>query len=327
MNRVLTALQPSGILHLGNYFGAIEPMTRLQEDNDLFMFVVDYHAITVPQDPKKLREQILFATAVYLAAGIKPNKTFLFQQSQVPQHTELAWVLNCLTGVGQLERMTQYKDKSEKQDTVYAGLLNYPTLMAADILLYDTDVVPVGDDQKQHLELARDLAQRFNSRFGETFTVPKPRIREFGARIMGLDNAENKMSKSASSEKNYISLMDDDDTVINKIKSAVTDSGSSIKYDPENKPEISNLLTIYSLVTKRPVEDIAKDYAGKGYGTFKEELAENVLLWLKPLRAEIKAYLKNEDELIRVLEEGSEKAEKIAEHKMQQVRKHIGVAL
>lgn len=327
MNRVLTALQPSGILHLGNYFGAIEPMTRLQEDNDLFMFVVDYHAITVPQDPKKLREQILFATAVYLAAGIKPNKTFLFQQSQVPQHTELAWVLNCLTGVGQLERMTQYKDKSEKQDTVYAGLLNYPTLMAADILLYDTDVVPVGDDQKQHLELARDLAQRFNSRFGETFTVPKPRIREFGARIMGLDNAENKMSKSASSEKNYISLMDDDDTVISKIKSAVTDSGSSIKYDPENKPEISNLLTIYSLVTKRPVEDIAKDYAGKGYGTFKEELAENVLLWLKPLRAEIKAYLKNEDELIKVLQEGSEKAEKIAEHKMEQVREHIGVAL
>jgi tryptophanyl-tRNA synthetase len=327
MKRVLTALQPSGILHLGNYFGAIEPMTRLQEDNDLFMFVVDYHAITVPQDPKKLREQILFATAVYLAAGIKPNKTFLFQQSQVPQHTELAWVLTCLTGVGQLERMTQYKDKSKKQDTVYAGLLNYPTLMAADILLYDTDVVPVGDDQKQHLELARDLAQRFNSRYGETFTVPKPRIREFGARIMGLDNAENKMSKSAESEKNYISLMDDDDTVMNKIKSAVTDSDTSIKYDPENKPEISNLLTIYSLVTKRPAQDIAKDYAGKGYGTFKEELAENVILWLKPLRAKIKTYLENEDELIKVLEKGSEKAQKIAENKMEQVRKHIGVSL
>jgi tryptophanyl-tRNA synthetase len=327
MKRVLTALQPSGILHLGNYFGAIEPMTRLQEDNDLFMFVVDYHAITVPQDPKKLREQILFATAVYLAAGIKPNKTFLFQQSQVPQHTELAWVLTCLTGVGQLERMTQYKDKSDKQDTVYAGLLNYPTLMAADILLYDTDVVPVGDDQKQHLELARDLAQRFNSRYGETFTVPKPRIREFGARIMGLDNAENKMSKSAESEKNYISLMDDDDTVMNKVKSAVTDSDTSIKYDPENKPEISNLLTIYSLVTKRPAQDIAKDYAGKGYGTFKEELAENVILWLKPLRAKIKTYMENEDELIKVLEKGSEKAQKIAENKMEQVRKHIGVSL
>lgn len=299
----------------------------MQKDHDLTMFVVDYHAITVPQDPKALRSNILFAAATYLAAGLNPNKTLLFQQSLVPQHAELAWVLNCIAKIGELERMTQYKDKAKgKGESVSVGLFDYPVLMAADILLYDTEVVPVGEDQKQHVELARDLAQRFNKQFGQTFTVPVPKIRQAGARIMGLDDPTKKMSKSAASPKNYISLMDDEKTVEKKIKSAVTDSGSAIK-SGQDRPALTNLLTIFSLVTGKSVSDLEKEYQGKGYAEFKSDLAAAVNQFLKPLQEQIQKNLKAEKELIRTLEDGAKKAEILAEQKMQQVRKKVGISL
>lgn len=328
MKRVLTALQPSGFLHIGNYFGAIEQVVDLQKGNENFLFIVDYHAITVPQDPKDLRKNILFAAATYLASGIDPERTTMFQQSRVPQHTELAWILNCTAHMGELERMTQYKDKAKgKGESVTVGLFDYPVLMAADILLYDTNIVPVGDDQKQHVELTRDLAERFNHRYGETFVVPEVQIRKSGARIMGLDNPENKMSKSATSPKNYISLMDDADTVLKKIKSAMTDSEGTVQYDPEKRPGISNLISIFSLVTKTSPEQIELDYIGKGYGDFKSDLAEALNVWLLPLQANINGYLENEAALIGILEAGAQKAAEIAERRMKQVRERIGITL
>jgi tryptophanyl-tRNA synthetase len=328
MSKVLTALQPSGILHIGNYFGAIEPMVAMQnEGHENLLFAVDYHAITVPQDPDELRKNILFAAATYLAAGIDPNKTTLFQQSRVSEHTELAWILNCNTYMGELERMTQFKDKTTgKGESISIGLFAYPVLMAADILLYDTDIVPVGDDQKQHVELARDIAERFNNKYGETFTVPKPQIRKEGARIMGLDNPEKKMSKSATSAKNYISIMDDAATVLKKIKSAVTDSGTTIEYD-ESRKGLANLLTIYSLVTNKPVEEIVPMYEGKGYGDFKAGLAAEITNFLTPLQEKINNYLENKDELLKTLDQGAERAKEKAKTKMTQVRKKIGVQL
>ena len=328
MKTVLTALQPSGVLHIGNLFGAIEPLVKLQnQGNENFLFIVDYHAITVPQNPEELRKNILFGAAAYLAAGIDPEKTTLFQQSKISEHTELSWVLNCLAHMGELERMTQYKDKAKsKKEVASVGLFTYPVLMAADILLYDTQIVPVGEDQKQHVELARDLAQRFNNRFGETFTVPEPQIAKAGARIMGLDNPDNKMSKSASSEKNYISLMDDEKTVLKKIKSAVTDSESDIKYD-EKRRGLMNLINIYTLVTNDSIEEIEKRYEGKGYGDFKTDLAGHISAYLKPLQDKIETLLKDEKALIAILEKGAKTAKKQAKKKMKQVRKKIGVHL
>lgn len=328
MQRILTALQPSGILHIGNYFGAIEPMVKLQDEgNQNFLFAVDYHAITVPQDPEELRQNILFAAAIYLAAGIDPEKTILFQQSRVQEHTELGWILNCMANMGEVERMTQYKDKArDKGESVTVGLFDYPVLMAADILLYDTNIVPVGDDQKQHVELARDIAQRFNNRFGETFVVPKPEIRKSGARIMGLDDPTKKMSKSAPSQKNYISLMDDEATVLKKIKSAVTDSEGTIKFD-KNRPGIYNLITIMSLVTDKTPEQIEADYEGKGYGDFKVDLAAAISTKLKPLQDRANELLQDEAQLISILEAGANKARAIASEKMTHVRKAIGVHL
>jgi len=328
MKRILTALQPSGVLHIGNYFGAIKQVVDLQKGNENFLFIVDYHAITVPQDPKELRKNILLAAATYLASGVDPNLTTMFQQSRVPQHTELAWILNCHTHMGELERMTQFKEKIKgKGESITVGLFDYPVLMAADILLYDTNIVPVGDDQKQHVELARDLAKRFNNKHGETFVIPEVHIHKASARIMGLDNPENKMSKSAQSPKNYISLLDDADTIMKKIKSAVTDSEGIIKFDLKKKPAVSNLMTIFSLVTKTSMKQIEIDYTGKGYGDFKNDLAEALNLYLKPLQAEIKAYLKNEDALIEILEAGADRAREFAERRMQKVRKRIGVQL
>jgi tryptophanyl-tRNA synthetase len=327
MKRVLSALQPSGFLHIGNYFGMIEPALSLQEQNQNFIFIVDYHAITVPQDPKKLKEQILFALAVYLASGIDPQKTIIFQQSSVCEHTELGWILNCLTSMGELERMTQFKDKAKnKGQNVSVGLFDYPILMAADILLYDTNIVPVGEDQKQHVELTRDIAQRFNQRYGETFTIPQPQIRNHGARIMGLDNPEKKMSKSAESCKNYISLLDDEKTIQQKIMGAVTDSGKEIRYD-QTHLGLANLLTIYSLVTQTSFEQIQKDFEGKGYGDFKKKLAEALILFLHPLQEKIRGFLADEEELKRILKQGGQQAKELAQQKMQIVRKKIGVTL
>lgn len=328
MSRILTALQPSGILHIGNLFGAIEPMVKFQAaGNQNFLFMVDYHAITVPQDPAQLRRNILFAAATYLAAGIDPSKTILFQQSRVSEHTELAWILNCIVRIGELERMTQYKDKARgKGESVSVGLFDYPVLMAADILLYDTNVVPVGEDQKQHVELARDLAERFNKMFGETFVVPQPQIRKEGARIMGLDDPEKKMSKSASSEKNYISLMDDEKTVLKKVKAAVTDSGSTITYD-KNRAGLANLVTIYSLVSGKGIDQIVRDYEGKGYGDFKVGLAGAVSAYLAPLQEKIHGYLDDEQKLLKILDDGAAQAKAIASKKMELVRQKIGVQL
>jgi len=328
MSRILTALQPSGILHIGNYFGAIEPMVRLQEEgNENILFAVDYHAITVPQDPGDLRANLYYAIATYLAAGIDPEKTILFQQSRVREHTELAWILNCIAHMGELERMTQFKDKAVgKGEAVTVGLFDYPVLMAADILLYDTEVVPVGEDQKQHLELARDLAERFNNRFGDTFVVPEPRIRTQGARIMGLDDPTKKMSKSASSERNYISLMDDEKKVIKKIKTAVTDSEGIVKAD-RAREGIFNLLSIYSLVTGRPASEIEVDYEGKGYGDFKKDLAEEINTFLAPIQDKITEYLDDKQQLIEILDAGAERAQALAEEKMKVVRDRIGVTL
>ncbi|NQV88775.1 MAG: tryptophan--tRNA ligase [Parcubacteria group bacterium] len=327
MSRILTALQPSGILHIGNYFGAIAPMVSLQDGNENFLFAVDYHAITVPQDPAELRKNLLFAAATYLAAGIDPEKTTLFQQSRVSEHTELAWILNTIAHMGELERMTQYKDKAAgKGEGVSVGLFDYPVLMAADILLYDTEIVPVGEDQKQHLELARDLAERFNNRFGDTFTVPKPSIPKQGARIMGLDDPAKKMSKSASSEKNFISLMDDEKTVLKKIKSAVTDSGTTIEYT-KDRPGLANLLTIYSLASEKSTDAIVAEYEGKGYGDFKVGLAEALSDFLSPLQEKINAHLDDPKELIAILDKGAEKAKAIASEKMRIVRDRIGVTL
>jgi tryptophanyl-tRNA synthetase len=327
MQRALTALQPSGILHIGNYFGAIEPAVDLSKQTDLLMFIVDYHAITVPQDPKELRRNILFAAATYMACGINPKSTLVFQQSRVPEHTELAWILSCVARMGELERMTQYKDKATgKGQNVSVGLFTYPILMAADILLYDTQVVPVGEDQKQHVELARDLAIRFNKQFGETFVIPEPKIRLQGARIMGLDDPKKKMSKSASSPKNYISLMDDEKTVEKKIKSAVTDSGTAVKSGVD-RPALTNLLSIMSLITKSPIKELEIEYATSGYASFKADLAEALNLWLKPLQAQINGYLKHEDELQKILDTGAEKAQFLAKRKMEKVREKIGVNL
>jgi tryptophanyl-tRNA synthetase len=328
MSNVLTALQPSGVLHIGNLLGAIEPFVQKQnEGNNNFLFIVDYHAITVPQEPKKLRRNILFATATYLAVGVDPNKTVLFQQSRVPAHTELAWILNCTAHMGELERMIQFKDKARgKGQSVTVGLFDYPVLMTADILLYDTDIVPVGEDQIQHVELARNLAERFNKTYGQTFVVPKVEIRKIGARIMGLDDPEQKMSKSASSEKNYISLMDDRKTVEKKIKSAVTDSGASIVFD-EKRKGLANLMTIYSLIEGISTTEIESRYQGKGYSEFKKDLAERVNNYLEPLQKDIKKYMDDETELKRVLDAGAEKAGVIAEKKMKDVREKIGVRL
>ncbi len=327
MTRVLTGLQPSGLLHIGNYFGAVEPMVRLQGESEMFMFIPDYHAITVPQKPAELRRNILFATAVYLAAGIDPKKTVLFQQSAVSQHTELGWILNCIAKMGELGRMTQFKDKSTgKGENVSVGLFDYPVLMAADILLYDTQAVPVGADQKQHVELARDLAIRFNKTFGDTFVVPEPLIRKEGARLMGLDSTEKKMSKSAASPKNYISLMDDAAAVEKKIKAAVTDSGTEVKAGP-NRPALTNLLTIFSLVSGKTVAELEKNHEGKEYGAFKTDLAEAVNAWSAPLQMKIRELLADEAALVAVLKAGAEKARVVAEKKMQAVRTKIGVAL
>ncbi len=327
MSRILTGLKPTNILHLGNYFGAIEPFIKQQAHGDEnLLFVADYHSITVPQEPADLREHIKFAVAVYLACGVDPEKIILFQQSHVQEHTELGWVLSCVATMGEAERMTQYKDKARvKGESVSVGLFTYPILMAADILLYDTQIVPVGEDQKQHVELARDLAERFNNRFGYTFVVPKPQIRESGARIMGLDDPEKKMSKSAASEKNYISLMDDAETVLKKVKSAVTDSEGIVVFR-EHKKGIVNLMTLYSLLTGLSFKEIEGVFEGKGYGDFKVAVAEEVTTFLTPLQKKITSYLENEDLLNQVLASGAEKARVIAQKKMTEVRKKIGIA-
>jgi len=319
--RIFSGVQPSGNLHIGNYLGAIKNWVKLQEEYDSIFCVVDMHAITVPQNPEELKKKIIEVAKIYLAAGINPDKSSIFIQSHIPQHAELAWILNTITKVSELERMTQFKDKAENKEGVAMGLFDYPALMAADILLYDTDVVPVGDDQVQHIELARTLVKRFNSKFGETFVVPEPKLVKDGARIMGLDDPSKKMSKSAASEYNYIALTDDEETVRRKIKKAVTDSGSEIIYD-DSKPAIKNLVNIYSLFADKKPEEIVKIYVGKNYAEFKEGLAEVIIGFLKPFQAKM-AKLSNE-EVLAILRAGAEKVRPLASQKMAEIKQKIG---
>lgn len=270
MKTVLSGIQPSGQLTLGNYIGAMKNFVKLQEDHQCYFMVVDLHAITVPQEPAQLREQSEAVAALFIAAGINPEKSNVFLQSHVPQHAELGWLMTTLTNMGELERMTQFKDKAAGKDSVGAGLFVYPSLMAADILLYNADLVPVGDDQKQHLELTRDLAGRFNHRYGDYFTVPEPYIPEVGARIMSLDDASKKMSKSNPNAGSFIALLDDPKVIRKKISRATTDSGSEVRYDPANKPEISNLMGIYSQCSGLSLQEVQDRYEGQMYGTFKK---------------------------------------------------------
>jgi tryptophanyl-tRNA synthetase len=373
MERLFSGIQPSGNLHLGNYLGAIKQWLSLQDQYEAFFCVVDMHAITVPQDPAELRQKTIEIAKVYLAAGIDPKKSTLFVQSHVSGHAELAWVLNTIATMGELNRMTQFKDKTgvdfesleqemenmfmstatsenlfskapqevfetmkkvaatfsrmsmqgfkEKFGQSQVGLFDYPVLMAADILLYDTGVVPVGEDQKQHVELTRDLAQRFNTRFGETFVVPEPLIQKEGARIMGLDDPTKKMSKSAASEYNSIALSDDADTIRKKIKKAVTDSGSEIIY-ADDKPALKNLINIHTLLSGKKVDEVEAMYVGKGYGDFKADLAEVVVNFLMPFQERFAAI--SDEEVMAVLKDGAVKARALSEKKIREVYETVG---
>lgn len=326
--RLISGIQPSGTITLGNYLGAIQNFVKLQEENDdidILFFVADLHAITVPQDRQALRTNIKSLAALYIACGIRPDKAHIFIQSEVPTHNQLGWVLECNSYIGELERMTQYKDKKAKQvQGVSAGLLTYPALMAADILLYDADLVPVGLDQKQHLELTRDLAERFNSKYGETFVVPKPYIPQTGAKIMSLTEPTKKMSKSDDNPKSYISLLDDIPTIKKKIKSAVTDSDTSIRYDEEHKPGISNLLTIYSCITNSSITKIEEKYQNSTYAEFKNDLAELVAAKIEPIQIRYKELLQSK-ELDTILDEGRDYASYLANKKIKKVYQKVGL--
>jgi tryptophanyl-tRNA synthetase len=313
--RVLSGIQPtSGSFHLGNYLGAVRQWVSLQDSHDAFYMVVDLHAITVEQDPATLRENTRVSVAQLLGAGIDPERSTLFVQSHVAEHAQLAWVMNCLTGFGEAARMTQFKDKSSKlgSDHTSVGLFTYPVLQVADILLYQAEQVPVGEDQRQHIELTRDLAARFNHRFGQTFTVPNPYILKETAKIFDLQDPTAKMSKSASSPKGIVSLLDDVKTSAKKFKSAVTDLGSVVDYDEKEKPGVSNLLSIHSAISGRPVPELVEHFEGRMYGALKTELAEVFSEWVAPFQARTRTYLDDPAELDRVLARGAEKARAVA---------------
>jgi tryptophanyl-tRNA synthetase len=323
--RLFSGIQPTGMLHIGNYIGAIQQWKTMQNDYDSLFCIVDLHAITVRQSPEELRAATRRTAATYIACGINPDESTIFVQSDVSAHAELAWILNTFAYMGELERMTQYKDKKAKGETNNnAGLFTYPVLMAADILLYDTQIVPVGEDQKQHVEIARNIAQRVNGHYEkEVFVIPEPLIGKAGARIMGLDDASKKMSKSAS-PMNYIALLDTPEDVRQKIMKAVTDSGSEVR-GGEDKPEFTNLLTIYSSVTGKTVTELEEQYVGKGYGDFKKELADAVISWMGPIQASITELMNDTEYLDGLLDAGAHKAAEIAVPKLQEVYDIVGV--
>ncbi|MFH8840350.1 tryptophan--tRNA ligase [Streptomyces sp. NPDC017868] len=325
--RVLSGIQPTaGSFHLGNYLGAVRQWVALQETHDAFYMVVDLHAITVPQDPAELRANTRLAAAQLLAAGVDPERCTLFIQSHVPEHAQLGWVMNCLTGFGEASRMTQFKDKSAKQgaDRATVGLFTYPVLQVADILLYQANEVPVGEDQRQHIELTRDLAERFNGRFGETFTIPKPYILKETGKIYDLQDPTIKMSKSSSTPKGLINLLDDPKITAKKVKSAVTDTDTVIRFDPENKAGVSNLLSIMSTLTSTSVEDLEKSYEGKMYGALKTDLAEVMVDFVTPFRTRTQEYLDDPETLDSVLAKGAEKARAVAAETLAQTYEKIG---
>jgi tryptophanyl-tRNA synthetase len=325
--RVLSGIQPTAdSFHLGNYLGALRNWVPMQKTHDTFYCVVDLHAITAGHDPKLLRQRTRVSAAQLLAIGIDPERSTLFVQSHVPEHAQLAWVLSCITGFGEASRMTQFKDKSAKQGAERAsvGLFTYPILMAADVLLYQADAVPVGEDQRQHLELTRDLAQRFNTTFGNTFTVPEPYIIRDTAKITDLQEPTAKMSKSASSPNGLIELLEDPARAAKKIRSAVTDTGREIIYDPEHKAGVSNLLTIYSALTGRSIEDLVAAYEGKGYGDLKKDLAEVVVEFIRPIQERTRAYLDDPAQLDKLLAVGAEKARAVSSVTLRRVYDRIG---
>ena len=326
--RLISGIQPSGTITLGNYLGAIKNFVKLQDelvDTDILVFIADLHAITVSQDKQALRKNIKSLAAIYLACGLDPNKVHIFIQSEVPAHNQLGWVMECNSYIGELERMTQFKDKKVKQVAgVSAGLLTYPSLMAADILLYDANLVPVGVDQKQHLELTRNLAERFNTKYGETFIVPEPYIAKTGAKIMSLVDPEKKMSKSDENPKSYISLLDELPVIIKKIKSAVTDSDATIKYDLENKPGISNLLTIYSCISGLSIPEIEAKYANSNYAEFKNDLANVVAAEIEPIQKRYNELI-NSKELDEILDNGRDYANYLANRKLSKVYNKVGL--
>lgn len=323
--RVFSGIQPTGEIHIGNYLGAIRQWIDLQEKNECIFCIVDLHAITVPYDPIALEKLILEKTIAYLAAGIDPEKSIIFVQSQIKEHAELCWLLNVVTPVGDLSRMTQYKEKSKKfKKYLNAGLLNYPILMAADILLYNTDVVPVGKDQQQHVELARTIAKKFNQRFGKTFKEPQVHLPKTGAKIMSLTNPKKKMSKS-DEPQSYIGLFDPPEEIQRKILSATTDSGKHIKYSPSQKPGISNLLTIYSLFAKKEIPQIEKEFKNKGYAEFKKALSQLLINRLETFRRKKKELELREVYVKEILEQGAKKARVIAQSTMTEVRKKMGL--
>lgn len=325
LKTIFSGVQPSGNLTIGNYIGAISQWTEMQDKYRCVFSIVDYHAITVKYQPDELRKRVLEITKIYLAAGIDPKKSIIFQQSAVPEHTELAWILGCNGSyIADLKKMTQFKDKAgEKQDAVSVGLFTYPVLMAADILLYDTQAVPVGDDQKQHVELARDIAKRFNNEYGPALVVPEAIVRKEGARIMSLIEPNKKMSKSDSNVNSYISLLDDIDVAKKKVMKAVTDSGSDIDYDPIERPALANLLTIYAQLGNRQIPRLVKDYKGKGYGEFKKDLAEVVANFLIDFQNKFNSI--SDEEARSVLEDGRQQAAALAKVKMEKIRELIGV--
>ncbi|MFY1652175.1 tryptophan--tRNA ligase [Solwaraspora sp. WMMB762] len=325
--RVLSGIQPTAdSFHLGNYLGAVRNWVAMQDTHDTFYCVVDLHAITAGHDPQVLRQRTRVAAAQLLAAGLDPGRCTLFVQSQVPQHAQLAWVMGCITGFGEASRMTQFKDKSAKQGAERAsvGLFTYPVLQAADILLYQADAVPVGEDQRQHLELTRDLAQRFNTRFGATFTVPAPYIVRDTAKILDLQDPTAKMSKSSSSPAGIIDLLDDPAKSAKKIRSAVTDTGREIIYDPESKPGISNLLTIYAALSGRTLDELTAAYQGKGYGDLKKDLAEVVVEFVRPIQERTRGYLDDPVQLDKILAIGAGKAEAVAAATLAAVYDRVG---
>ena len=321
--RVFSGVQPTGNIHLGNYIGALKQFVDLQDEAECIYCIVDMHSITVPQDPEQLRKTTLDVAALYLAVGVDPKKAIIFVQSTVPQHAELSWILTCNSYMGELSRMTQFKDKGKGSDSAGTGLFTYPILMAADILLYQAHLVPVGNDQKQHIEITRDLANRFNYKYGETFVIPDYKGMNVGARIMALDEPTNKMSKSAENVHSRISLLDTPDKVKKSIMKATTDSDGMIRYNLSEKPGVSNLLTIYSVFSGKKIEEIEEQYEGCGYGQFKKDLVEIINEGLAPIQ---KVYYekRESEELIQILKEGQEKASAIAEDTMKKVRDKVG---
>lgn len=325
---VLSGIQATGNLTLGNYLGAIKNWTLMQDEYETYYMIADLHSLTIKNDPEKLRENTLKVIAIYVAAGLDPKKNTIFIQSHVKEHAELSWILNCYTYLGELNRMTQFKDKSKKHpDNINCGLYTYPVLMAADILLYTPSIVPVGEDQRQHLEIARDIAERFNSIYGKTFIIPDGYIPKSGARIMGLQDPLSKMSKSATNLNDTIFLNDTKEEILSKFKKAVTDSENIVRYDKENKPGISNIMTIYSVILSKTYEEIEEEFKGKGYGEFKVAVATSVINALSPIQEKYSDLMQNKEKLEEIYKQGAIKASKKANQVLTEVKKKIGLVM